>query len=98
MSTNEINNISNKIKQSPLGSVLSTFITGIVISTGFWGWFYSWRIDDIKSNYEKENQRIKENYEIKLEIKNTSNYNEIPKDSELGKKLDLIIKAVNNER
>lgn len=98
MSTNEISNISNKIKQSPFASVLGAFASGLVAATAFWSWFYTWRIDDIKSDYEKENQRIKENYELKLEIKNTSNYYEIPKDSELGTKLNQIFKEVNDEK
>lgn len=98
MSTNEISNISNKIKQAPLKSVVMAFFSGIFIATSFWVWFYTWRNDDLKSDYEKEVLRIKENYEMKLEINNSKNYKELPNDSIVKAKLDLILKNMENEK
>lgn len=98
MSTNEINSVSNKIKEEPFKSVIMAFISGIIMATGFWVWFYTWRIDDLKSDYEKEVLRIKENYEMKLEINNNKNFKELPNDSIVKAKLDLILKNMENEK
>lgn len=96
------NNFFEYIEENPIKSLLSAFLSGFVVSSGFFNIIYLNKIENIKDRYEDKIENINKYCEQKVQIaiqeEKIKNFIKLNPNSEEGQLFLEITKKINQEK